>query len=128
MARPASRKAVSSLPAIANIDEQLDEVVMCKDWQVLFNAETKEWIAYEISGFLSAGNSKRFSSDRKKEAIEYAEKMSRGGMIYINHSVKSTEEQWKEANSAALSSAQGNGYYPFNKPGWAEQSQQKKIF
>lgn len=29
MARPASRKAVSSLPAIANIDEQLDEVVMC---------------------------------------------------------------------------------------------------
>ncbi|EBV1210089.1 hypothetical protein DNW18_23375 [Salmonella enterica subsp. enterica serovar Guildford] len=28
MARPASRKAVSSLPAIANIDEQLDEVVM----------------------------------------------------------------------------------------------------
>lgn len=30
MARPASRKAVSSLPAIANIDEQLDEVVMDK--------------------------------------------------------------------------------------------------
>ena len=30
MARPASRKAVSSLPAIANIDEQLDEVVMSK--------------------------------------------------------------------------------------------------
>lgn len=28
MARPAIRKAVSSLPAIANIDEQLDEVVM----------------------------------------------------------------------------------------------------
>lgn len=28
MARPASRKAVSSLPAIANVDEQLDEVVM----------------------------------------------------------------------------------------------------
>lgn len=101
---------------------------MCKDRQVLFNAETKEWIAYEISGFLSAGNSKRFSSDRKKEAIEYAEEMSGDGMVYINHSVKSTEERWKEANSAALSNAQGNVCHPFNKPGWAEQSQQKKIF
>ncbi|HFL4308696.1 TPA: hypothetical protein ACG31A_000378 [Escherichia coli] len=101
---------------------------MCKDWQVLFNAETKEWIAYEISGFLSADNSKRFSSDRKKEAIEYAEEMSGDGMVYINNSVKSTEEQWKEANSAALSNAQGNVCHQFNKPGWAEQSQQKRIF
>ncbi|NYY73912.1 hypothetical protein DMN57_18900 [Escherichia coli] len=64
---------------------------------------------------LSAGNSKRFSSDRKKEAIEYAEEMSGDGMVYINNSVKSTEEQWKEANSAALSNAQGNVCHPFNK-------------
>lgn len=35
MARPASRKAVSSLPAIANIDEQLDEVVMKKFMRAL---------------------------------------------------------------------------------------------
>ncbi|EBI7562592.1 hypothetical protein BI361_03580 [Salmonella enterica] len=96
MARPASRKAVSSLPAIANIDEQLDEVVM----------------------------------DELKRIINgrVAENSRTPSQLEMEHMKEMIQKQWKEAYSTALSNAQGNGCYPFNQPGWVEQSQQRKIF
>lgn len=49
MARPASRKAVSSLPAIANIDEQLDEVVMDKKAKEIKHIFISEYAMDQLS-------------------------------------------------------------------------------
>jgi hypothetical protein len=57
MARPASRKAVSSLPAIAKIDEQLDEVVM---W-VVQQKVSDDGRSVEISAISTANDHGRSS-------------------------------------------------------------------
>lgn len=76
MARPASRKAVSSLPAIANIDEQLDEVVMSDMYYVIrIIAHVVQALAMLIFLFLMW----RWSRPQKKPEIpkEQAEAVER---------------------------------------------------
>lgn len=96
---------------------------MSNDWKVLFNSERKEWIACEITGLLSSGESKRFNSEQKKDAIEYAKSMAGNNNVHVNHSTESIDEQWKKANeSVRLFQLKNNGYYPINQPGWLGQT------
>ncbi|MEQ9869189.1 hypothetical protein ABRP77_07890 [Pectobacterium odoriferum] len=72
---------------------------MSNEWGVFFDVKRVSWVAYEKAGLTIAGKSERFGANDKQAAVEYAEKMSNGARVHVNHSTDSQEEQWKKANA-----------------------------